>query len=177
MVRQPYHHLTFSNGYVYAPDPTVPYQPASSPHLAVFLANGTGMRASSPNGGSVKPGEIGDGPYESMSAFWFDAFTAFLGCDDGGPDDCTMVFTGYTWSQTAGDEIATYSQNATLSACPGLKECQLQQMHFSDAFRGLSGLQIQAFVGNEQRMFFMDDLALGWSNSTCAAGLTRLRYQ
>ncbi|KAK1042934.1 hypothetical protein LTS16_008447 [Friedmanniomyces endolithicus] len=126
---------------------------------------------------SMQPGEVGDGPYESMSAFWFDAFSAFMGCDNAGPGLCTIVFTGYTWSPDANNEIATYTQNATVAPCPGLANCQLQQVSFPTSFRGLSGVRMQAFVGNEPRMFFLDDMALGWSNNTCQAGLTRLRYQ
>ncbi|KAK1063085.1 hypothetical protein LTR74_009776 [Friedmanniomyces endolithicus] len=171
-IPNPYHHLTFSNGYVYGPQPSVPYLPSSAPHLAVFLANGSGMTAS-----SMQPGEVGDGPYESMSAFWFDAFSAFMGCDNAGPGLCTIVFTGYTWSPDAKNEIATDTQNATLAPCPSLGNCQLQQVSFPTSFRGLSGVRMQAFVGNEPRMFFMDDMKLGWSNNTCQAGLTRLRYQ
>ncbi|KAK0900740.1 hypothetical protein LTS16_014524 [Friedmanniomyces endolithicus] len=171
-IPNPYHHLTFSNGYVYGPQPSVPYLPSSAPHLAVFLANGSGMMAS-----SMQPGEVGDGPYESMSAFWFDAFSAFMGCDNAGPGLCTIVFTGYTWSPDAKNEIATYTQNATVAPCPSLVNCQLQQVSFPTSFRGLSGVRMQAFVGNEPRMFFVDDMKLGWSNNTCQAGLTRLRYQ
>jgi len=173
-VPNPYHHLKFSDGYVYGPSPKVPYVPASAPHLAVFLANASGVTAS-----SMPPGEIGDGPYESMSAFWFDAYGAFFGCDS--PDGCTMVFTGYTWSPTAKTEIPTYTQNATVTPCPNLTSgsaaCQLQQISFPDSFRSLSGLQMQAFSSDVERMFFMDDMALGWSNNTCMAGLTRLQHQ
>ncbi|KAK5135756.1 hypothetical protein LTR08_004742 [Meristemomyces frigidus] len=91
-----------------------------------------------------------------------------------------MVFTGYTYSPSAKDEIPTYTQNATIAPCPGIASgaggCQMQQVSFPDSFRSLSGLQIQAFVGNTERIFFVDDLALAWSNNTCEAGLTRLRY-
>ncbi|KAK5689158.1 hypothetical protein LTR17_026467 [Elasticomyces elasticus] len=171
-VPNPYHHLTFSDGYVYAPQPSEPYLPSSEPHLAVFLANGTGVTAR-----SVQPGEIGDGPYESNSAFWFDAFSAMMGCDNAGPDPCTIVFTGYTYSAAANDEIATYTQNATIAPCPALNNCPLQPVSFPTSFRSLSGVRMQAFVGNEERMFFLDDMELGWSNNTCQAGMTRQRYQ
>ncbi|KAK4903407.1 hypothetical protein LTR27_000338 [Elasticomyces elasticus] len=170
-VPNPYHHLTFSDGYVYAPQPSEPYLPSSEPHLAVFLANGTGVTAR-----SVQPGEIGDGPYESNSAFWFDAFSAMMGCDNAGPDPCTIVFTGYTYSAAAKDEIATYTQNATVAPCPALNNCPLQPVSFPTSFRSLSGVRMQAFVGNEQRMFLLDDMELGWSNNTCQAGMTRQRY-
>ncbi|KAK3618604.1 hypothetical protein LTR56_024525 [Elasticomyces elasticus] len=171
-VPNPYHHLTFSDGYVYAPQPSEPYLPSSEPHLAVFLVNGTGVTAR-----SVQPGEIGDGPYESNSAFWFDAFSAMMGCDNAGPDPCTIVFTGYTYSAAAKDEIATYTQNATIAPCPALNNCPLQPVSFPTSFRSLSGVRMQAFVGNEERMFFLDDMELGWSNNTCQASLTRQRYQ
>ncbi|KAK5733813.1 hypothetical protein LTR17_009365 [Elasticomyces elasticus] len=170
-VPNPYHHLTFSDGYVYAPQPSEPYLPSSEPHLAVFLANGTGVTAR-----SVQPGEIGDGPYESNSAFWFDAFSAMMGCDNAGPDPCTIIFTGYTYSAAAKDEIATYTQNATIAPCPAMDNCPLQPVSFPTSFRSLSGVRMQAFVGNEERMFFLDDMALGWSNNTCQAGMTRQRY-
>lgn len=171
-VPNPYHHLTFSNGYVYAPMPREPYTPTSPPHLAVFLANASGVTAR-----SWIPGEIADGRYESLSAFWFDAYNTFVGCDNAGPDDCTIVFSAYTWSTTAKDSIVTYTQNATISPCPMQQNCELQQVSFPDVFRSLSGIQMQAFVGKDERMFFMDDLSLGWSNNTCAAGLARLQHQ
>ncbi|KAK5114457.1 hypothetical protein LTR62_002392 [Meristemomyces frigidus] len=176
-VPNPYHHLTFSNGYVYAPSPAEPYTPASPPHLAVFLANGSGMRTSSTRGSGSQPGEISDGPYQSMSAFWFDAFSTFVGCDNSGPSGCTIVTTGYTWSQAAGHEIAAYSQNVTVPPCPSLQGCPMQSIDFPMSFRSLSGLQMRAYVAQQERMLFVDDMALGWSNNTCAAGLTRLQHQ
>ncbi|RMY29184.1 hypothetical protein D0866_08879, partial [Hortaea werneckii] len=177
-VPNPYHHLIFSDGYVYGPSPKVPYVPSSQPKLAVFLANAGGVTAR-PRSSTIESGEVGDGPYESASAFWFDAYSAFFGCDS--PDGCTMVFTGYTYSADAKDEVPSYSQNATIPACPtltsGNASCQLQRVDFPSAFRGLSGLRMQAFSGNEERMFFLDDLALGWTNNDCEAGMARLKHQ
>ncbi|KAI7250727.1 hypothetical protein KC343_g6639 [Hortaea werneckii] len=177
-VPNPYHHLVFSDGYVYGPSPKIPYVPSSQPKLAVFLANASGITAR-PRSSTMESGEVGDGPYESASAFWFNAYSAFFGCDS--PDGCTMVFTGYTYSADAKDEVPSYSQNATIPACPtltsGNASCQLQRVDFPNAFRGLSGLRMQAFSGNEERMFFLDDLALGWANNNCEAGMARLEHQ
>ncbi|GAB1739727.1 hypothetical protein NU219Hw_g4667t1 [Hortaea werneckii] len=177
-VPNPYHHLIFSDGFVYGPSPKVPYIPSSQPKLAVFLANASGVTAR-PRSSTMESGEVGDGPYESASAFWFNAYSAFFGCDS--PDGCTMVFTGYTYSADAKDEVPSYSQNATIPACPTLTSsnasCQLQRVDFPSAFRGLSGLRMQAFSGNEERMFFLDDLALGWTNNDCEAGMARLKHQ
>ncbi|GAB1725665.1 hypothetical protein NU195Hw_g4824t1 [Hortaea werneckii] len=177
-VPNPYHHLVFSDGYVYGPSPKIPYVPSSQPKLAVFLANASGITAR-PRSSTMESGEVGDGPYESASAFWFNAYSAFFGCDS--PDGCTMVFTGYTYSADAKDEVPSYSQNATIPGCPtltsGNASCQLQRVDFPNAFRGLSGLRMQAFSGNEERMFFLDDLALGWANNNCEAGMARLEHQ
>lgn len=170
----PYHHFTFSEGYVYAPDPKVPFEPISEPHIAVFLPDGQGMRASQARK-TEADGEISDGPYESSSAFWFDAFSAWLGCDNEGPETCTLVMQGYTYSDKEKDEVLSYTQNATLPGCPGFEDCQLQKVLFPADFRSLSGLQIQAYVGNEEKRFFMDDVAMRWTDNSCEAGLLRQR--
>ncbi|KAK5169007.1 uncharacterized protein LTR77_006316 [Saxophila tyrrhenica] len=177
-ILSPYHHLAFSDGYVYAPEPSEPYTPKSSPHLAVFLGNASGIRSKHPdNGDYIKPGEIGDGPRESMSAYWFDAFNAWFGCDNRGPQPCVLVFSAYTWGLATKIEALTFQHNATVPACRRSEDCQLQKVDLPTSFRGLTGLQMQAFVGDEQRMFFMDDLALRWSNNSCAAGLQRQNSQ
>jgi hypothetical protein len=131
------------------------------------------MTARGPTAHYSKPGEIGDGPRESESAFWFDADSAWFGCDNPGPKVCTLVFSAYTWSAVAKDEVLTFQQNATVSACKDFKDCHLQLIDFPTSFRGLTGVQIQAFVDNQPKMFFMDNLAMRWSNNSCAAGMLR----
>lgn len=173
-IPNPYHHFTFNEGYVYAPDPKVPFEPVSEPHLAVFFTNGTGMRASQSDH-AIEDGEFADGPYESSSAFWFDAFSAWMGCDHNGADPCTLVMSAYTYSAKDKDEVLAFTQNATIPGCPGFKDCKLQKVEFPSTFRGLSGLQIQAFAGGEEKTFFMDDVAMRWTDNSCAAGLTRQR--
>lgn len=174
-VFNPYHHLTFSNGFVYIPPPTDPFPPVSAPPLIMFLTNETGP-SNNPDAGLVRPGEISAGVYSSNSAFWFNAYSAYLACDNSGPDDCTMSISGYTYlTGTDNDETLAYQHNVTILPCPGYKDCHLQKVDFPPMFKGLSGLQIQAYVGGEQKMWFMDDLSMGWSNNTCAAGLLRQR--
>jgi hypothetical protein len=122
---------------------------------------------------SSKPGEISDGPRESISAFWFDAYSAWFGCDNRGPSPCTLAFSAYTWSSGQQEEVLTFQQNATVPACNRAKDCRLTKVEFPSAFRGLTGIQVQAFVDKEPRMFFVDDLAMRWSNNSCAAGMLR----
>ncbi|WPH00394.1 Hypothetical protein R9X50_00322100 [Acrodontium crateriforme] len=174
-VHGPYYHLTFGDGYVYTHTSAEPYAPHSSPNVAVFLG-GTHVRA-----GGLEPGEIADGIYQRTSAFWFDAHNAWIGCDNvgktAGQEPCVVVMNGYTWSDADHDEVETYSQNVTVPPCGKSSNCPLQQVEFPTSFRNLTGLQMQAFVRNDERMFIIDDISLSWSNDTCAAGLLRLKYQ
>ncbi|KAJ8611629.1 hypothetical protein MRB53_037853 [Persea americana] len=174
-----YHHLAWSNGYVYAPPPKDPFSPHSAPHLAVFLGNASGNSsdltpsAMAPVSGMIGPGEFGDGSSSAVSAFWFDAYSAWLGCDNPGPESCTYVITAFVWDEEGRREKQIDQQTATTSACPGFQNCQLQEVQFPQSFVNLTGLQIQAYKGADQVMFFMDDVQLAWSNNTCAAGLRR----
>lgn len=119
-------------------------------------------------------GEITDGPYDRLPAFWFNAQGAWLGCDNDGPEACILNVTGWTWDAQLGDEVATYNTQIELPPCPEPEHCQLQHADFPDNFRGLSGIQIQAIADGEPRMFFMDDLALAWFDDSCEAGMQRM---
>ena len=115
------------------------------------------------------PGEIGSGPRDSESAYWIDAYSAYLGCTNAGPDDCSIVVKGFQNTSL----FSTISQGFTLPPCPGMKDCSLTLVEFADGFRNLNGLQIIATVGTTPVDWYMDDLSLGWSNNTCAAQLER----
>ncbi|GAB7357138.1 hypothetical protein MBLNU459_g7933t1 [Dothideomycetes sp. NU459] len=171
-VFNPYHHLFFSNGFVYIPPPTDPFPPISPPRLIMFLTNDTGP-TSSTDAGLEQSGEIGTGDRASSSAFWFNTYSAYLGCDNEGPDPCIMQISGFVWQASSNTEISAYQQNVTIPACPGLVDCRLRQTSFSSAMTGLSGIRIQALVGDEKRAWYMDNLAMGWYNNTCSAGLLR----
>ncbi|TKA61862.1 hypothetical protein B0A49_12589 [Cryomyces minteri] len=173
-VFNPYHHLYYANGFSYVPPPTVPFPPNSPPRLAMYLSNDTGD-IGSPNAGGMKAGELGAGPRGATDAYWIDAWSVYLGCDNEGPTDCTMVLSGYRWDTATGQETLHVQQNATLSPCPGYIDCHLQHVVLDSGFTSLTGFQIQAFVNETvDRTYFMDDLAMGWSNNTCAAGLLRI---
>ena len=179
----PYHHLTFSNGYVHSSSSqhSQPFAPHSGDQLAVFLASGNGTNDTTwhqngltMNAPRTESGEITDGPYDGLPAFWFNAKGAWLGCDNDGPEPCVFNVTGWTWNSQLSDEVATYNTQIKVPPCPGFENCQLQHVDFPENFRGLSGIQIQAFANNKPRMFFMDDLALSWFDNSCAAGMQRM---
>jgi hypothetical protein len=174
--------LTFSNGYVHAPESKQPFAPTSGDQLAVFLASANGtndtfwhQNGMSANVRGTEPGEISDGPYDGLPAFWFNARGAELGCDNDGPEPCVFEITGSTWDSKLGDDVETYTTKIELPPCADFKDCKLQHVDFPDNFIGLSGIQIQAFANNKPVMFFMDDLALGWYDNSCEAGMQRMR--
>jgi hypothetical protein len=136
---------------------------------------GPALLPNEPFAGDVLPGEIGAGPRASVNAYWFDAYSAFFGCDDDGPTDCVMQISGYQYDASTDKEVLAAQENATIPTCPGFKNCHLTPVSFSDQFRNLSGIQFEAFInGTGPKIFMMDSLAMGWVNNTCSAGILRI---
>ncbi|PNS14279.1 hypothetical protein CAC42_6792 [Sphaceloma murrayae] len=170
----PYRHFQFSEGYVYAPLPETPFQAVTPPHLAVFITNQTGA-ANVPSPGLVRPGELGAGLRLSDQVYWFNAYSAYLGCDDTDSPGCLYEISGYVYDAPSRNEVLAYQSNITIPACASLGGCQLSFVDFPLDMRGLSGFQIRAFAGQDQRVWFMDELALGWWDNSCEAGQIRAR--
>ncbi|KAI5269747.1 hypothetical protein E4T47_06859 [Aureobasidium subglaciale] len=181
----PYHHMYFSDGFVYAAPGSRPFGgSASDRRLVMFVANNTGDSDNHNEGGQL-PGEFGAGIRRSSSAFWFNAHSALIGCD--GLDtsaDCTVQITGLVYNNETKAEFAAFEQTVMLPPCSphtgniAMINCQLTEVRFAQSMQELSGLRVQAFSNaGTARSWFMGDLTLGWSNNTCAAGLLRGRSQ
>ncbi|KAL8727932.1 MAG: hypothetical protein Q9181_005523 [Wetmoreana brouardii] len=164
----PYRKLFFNAGYGYVPPPSDPYAPISPPQLAVWNNYNDSFIQHSIDAGLELKGEIGAGPRVNESAYWIDAYSAWIGCANSGPDECRLDFIGFDAFDT---QIA--AQTLLQPPCPGLVNCQLMQVTFTNQFRDLAGLQVLAYVNKSPVTFYMDDLSLGWSNNTCAAQLER----
>ncbi|CAD0083442.1 unnamed protein product [Aureobasidium vineae] len=175
-VFNPYHHMYFSDGFVYAPPPTLPFLPVSSPRLVMFVANKTSDNENHSEGGQVS-GEIGAGTRRSSSAFWFNARSAYLGCDNHSAYQCKLQITGLVYNEHTKSEVAAFHQTVSLLSCLLPDNCELKKVYFDSSMKELSGLRIQASANEEPVSWFMDNLALGWSDNTCAAGLLRGRSQ
>ena len=160
----PYRKLYWEGHFGYVPPPTDPFPPHSPPQLAIYRARETDLSESS-DAGLELHGEVGAGPRAEYNAYWIDAYSAWLGCANGGPHSCVITINGYK----NGGEMATVTQSLIKSPCPGLKNCSLTLTNFDSGFRGLSGLQILAAVDGTNVDYYMDDLLLGWSNNSCAA--------
>lgn len=168
--------MYFSDGFVYAPPPSMPFLPVSPPHLVMFVANDTGDNDNHNERGQVS-GEIGAGIRRSSSAFWFNAYSAYLGCDNHSADQCKLQITGQVYHEETKSEVAAFHHTVFLSPCLLPDHCELKQVHFDLSMKALSSLRIEASVNDGPVSWFMDNLALGWSNNTCAAGLLREESQ
>ena len=164
----PYRKLYWEEHFAYVPPPTDPFPPHSPPQLAVYQEAGLTITPS-PDAGSELIDAIGAGPRAADSAYWINAYSAWLGCANSGPDYCQLEARGYAY----GSNESIISQSFSQPPCPGLKNCSLALVEFGSGFSGLCGLQIIATVADKPVTWYMDDLSLGWSNNTCAAQLER----
>lgn len=161
----PYRKLFFEDHYGYVPPPSDPFPPISPPQLAVYRANQGLNVDGSPDAGLESVGEFGAGPRASDSAYWIDAFSLWLGCENVGPSDCVITINGYNSAHST----RVVSKTVTQPPCPGLVNCKLALVEFTDDFRNLAGIQILAAVDRKLTAYYIDDVSLGWSNNTCAA--------
>jgi hypothetical protein len=147
--------------------------------LAIFVPTASETNNSvsqSSNAGDVPPQSFGAGPRASDDAYWFNAETLYVFCDNGATDPavtCDVVATGYQWDSTAQSETVLATQHFPQPPCPGFRNCQTNEIFLNTQFRGLSSLSLYAVVDGQQKIFFMDTVQLTWWNNTCEAGLHR----
>jgi hypothetical protein len=177
-MKNPYHHLFYSNGYTYVPDMWEPYPAVSQPNIAMFLPLTGRLLPNTPFAGTMLPGELGAGPRASVNAYWFNAYSAYFGCALNGLTPCTLRISGYRYDAVLQEEVLVAEQNATIPACWGYINCRLTQIFFNDEFRALSGIQINAYTYNlgVPQVHMMDDLQMEWYNNTCSAGILRIGH-
>jgi hypothetical protein len=177
-LKNPYHHLFYANGYTYVPDKWEPYPAVSQPNVAMFLPLTGRLMPNQPFSGTLLPGELGAGPRASVSAYWFHAYSGYFGCALSGITPCVLRISGYRYDEVLKEEVLVAEQNSTIPACWGYIKCRLTQVTFNDQFRGLSGIQFNAFTAGLgiPQVHMMDDLALEWYNNTCAAGILRIGH-
>src|SRR5580700_8504298 len=161
-IPNPYHKLFFSNGFVIEPPPTDPYLPASSPLLTGFFFDSD---ISTPENST---GEVTNDRTALLGCFNFNALGASLGCDSKGPD-CDWQFTGLRYNFTSGKEDLVVTQILTTSSCPDLSNCNLILVELGSEFQNLTTLQINVTVAGAPKIWWMDDLKLGWYDNSCSA--------
>ncbi|MCJ1416726.1 hypothetical protein MMC32_003064 [Xylographa parallela] len=176
----PYHHLVWSVGFAYAPPPSDPYPPISPPQLGVFVNNQSAnvhpVNLTSPPGpGDDVDGEFGAGPNFGNPAFWINAYSAYIGCANAGPEDCELTINGYGFDAVFANTVLVARQTTYQPPCVGLTNCALMKVNFNQDFRNLTGFQIIASVGTNPLMYtwYMDNLEVGWALNDCESATIR----
>ncbi|MCJ1287083.1 hypothetical protein MMC26_006431 [Xylographa opegraphella] len=176
----PYHHLVWALGFAYAPPPSDPYPPISPPQLGVFVTNMSAnvhpvSLTSPPGPGDDVDGEFGAGPNFFNSAFWINAYSAYIGCENAGPEDCEITINGYGFDEAFANTVLVARQTAYQPPCVGLTNCTLMKVTFTEDFRNLTGFQIIASVGTNPMMYtwYMDNLEIGWALNDCESATIR----
>ena len=172
----PYAHFDWTIGYGYGPDPAVPFYPTSGKRLGMYQPQASFVPETTIEGRD-QPGSFGAGRRAKNGIYWFNARYVSVGCNTTEP--CTIAATGYRWHRPSEDPNTGYEQVAFVqhtevaSLCEN-KPCNMSRIVFDiEQFSGLSSLNLQAHTASETVGFYFDDFEGSWTNTTCAAGLTR----
>jgi hypothetical protein len=173
--------MFFASGFnYYAPDYSVtdpqPYDPISGPNVAIFRVDPTTTILDRDELDELEmlPGLIGAGPRAHDPTYWFNAYGAELGCDNGGSAPCNMTISGYSWNYDARMEQKVVTQYAAIPPCNQLEDCVLEHIALF-GFDNLSSIRFEAVVdGATLKSWVIDNLSMGWVDNSCAAGLKRL---
>ncbi|KAK2626227.1 hypothetical protein QTJ16_004489 [Diplocarpon rosae] len=174
----PYHKFDFSNGFTVVPPPVDPYLPESKPLLLEFIPNFTVNNTTPASGPNSRQGgfsgEIGDADHGASGCFSFNFYGASFGCDSSGPD-CDFTFTGFKYDRSSGETNPVTTQELSVAACPDLKSlaCILTSVSLDATFEDLDSVRVNVTVQGEPKIWWVDDIRLGWFDNTCEQGLCR----
>ncbi|TGO43215.1 hypothetical protein BHYA_0002g00190 [Botrytis hyacinthi] len=173
----PYYQFLFSDGFTVVPPPKrLPFLPSSKPLLLEFIPNfeaNSSNRKTGPNAADHGfSGQIGSGDEGLTGCFNFNLYGASLGCDSTGPS-CDFAFTGYKYDVASKETSLVTQQVIDVPACPELSNCVLTTVDLNSSFKDLTYFFINVTVAGKPKLWWMDDLRLGWSDNSCAMGLCR----
>ena len=150
----------------------------SEPHLAFFEPSGEIGAPASSYAGLGGKGGFGAGPRNSRRSFWFDTDWVYFGCDAGSYESfCNVTVSAMKYSTTSQREEIAAISTFYLSTCPGYKKCHLTRLDFGPEFRGLSGIMFEASVADRSVGWYIDNVAMSWNDTSCAAEVERTNSQ
>lgn len=174
----PYDKFDFSNGFLVVPPPTDPYLPESAPFLLQFVPNFniSGTDENGPHGPNTKElgysADFAGADRGATGCFNFNFYGAALGCDSRGPD-CEFTFTGFHKDSATGKDVPFTSQDIAVPACPPLADCVLTPVTLDDTFSDLTKVRMNVTVASRPKIWWMDDVRLGWFDNSCDKGKCR----
>lgn len=177
----PYDHFYWASGYGYGPPPNSNYSAVDGGRMAQYNPQDATPVPATAEGRNL-PGSFGAGLRVWDDIYWFDATSAYIGCNNTIEDvDCVVTATGYRWNENImpngttanGQEVAAGVQQFTIPRCT-FAPCMLTQFFFDvNQFTGLSTINLIAEAGNLQLEFYLDSFELSWANNSCAADIAR----
>ena len=176
----PYHDLQWSEGWSYGPPPSDPYKPSSGTQLGMFIVNGDANVHSQNYTGPIPStadvnGMFGAGSSYADSAFWFDASSAYVGCGGDMNQGVGCLFEVFGWRYNATSGVSERQLNSSwgIPPCQHSAPCSLVQLNLDDFsdFTRLTALEMRATWVQDSvvQSIYVDDIALSWSNNSCAA--------
>lgn len=172
----PYEKFKFSDGFVVVPPPRVPYLPSSKPLLLEFIPNYTVNITDEDSGPNSREfgwsGDIGNADQGRTGCFSYNMYGASLGCETR-EAPCVFTFTGFRYDRTTKLTNPVTTQTLTVSACPELENCPLTSVNLDSSFENLDAVRMSLKVGGLPRLWWMDDVRLGWFDNTCSVGICR----
>lgn len=164
----------FSEGFSVVPPSSQQaiYIPSSGGQLIEF----TPPSLSSSSGGSPDTAEIGVGPHFSVSCFKFNLYGLNLGCAAQGSEQwCEFEISAYTFDETSGlVEPVPWSEVKRVPACPEYpsSSCTLTPVEL-EGYTNVTSVLITLHVGLDLRVWWGDDIRVGWTDNGCDAARCR----
>lgn len=173
-IQSPYHDLIWSEGWSYVPPPSDQFLPQSGNQLGIFIVNGSANVHSQNYTGPIPSnadvnGMFGAGPNYAQSAFWFDIQSLYVGCSVAADHSCLLEARGWQYDATT-DQSVTGVEQLFMLHQPA-NDAYLTEIILEGQFSGLTAFQIVATDAETGTPvdYYVDSIALAWTNNTCAA--------
>lgn len=149
------------------------FAPSSGGQLLEFTPLSISL---SSGGGSGDTAEIGVGPHFAVPCFKFNLYGLSLGCAaEGNEQWCEFEFSAYAYDESTGDARSTsWSETKRVPACPEYPAgpCSLTPVEL-EGYTNITSVLITLRVGLDLRVWWADDLRVGWTDNSCEAGTCR----
>lgn len=165
----------FSSGFSVVPPSSQSgsYLPSSGGQLIEFTPPGLSGSAGS---GSGDTAEIGVGPHFASPCFRFNLYGASLGCAaEGNEQWCEFELSAYTYNEVTGaSEAVPWSETKRVPACPTYpaSACTLTPIEL-EGYTDITSVLITLRVGLDLRVWWGDDIRVGWTDNGCDAARCR----
>ncbi|KAI4861472.1 hypothetical protein F4820DRAFT_65929 [Hypoxylon rubiginosum] len=169
----PYHRFYFSQGFSVLPPPPAPYDPSSGNLMLQFTPGS--LLNQSEQGTAPDSATISVGPQTSSACFPFNLYSFSVGCDSR-DKPCVFNFTGLRFDERSQQETEVVWETAEVEACPKSSHCKLVPVELVD-FEKLTSFQVTLNVNDKPRMWWADDLSLGWSDNQCEKAVCRSKVR